>query len=84
MPRTRDVIDGTVLTAVELRTVKLAATGASHKEIAAVFGVKSSAIDLRFWRIAKLLGTRNTTHTLVECLRRQWITLDELDPAVVR
>ena len=84
MPRTRDVVDGTVLTAVELRTIKLAATGASHKEIAAVLGNCSSSVDMRLYRIAKLLDTRNTAHTVVECLRRGWLTLAELDPAVVR
>lgn len=84
MPRLRNLVNGTNLTAVELRTIKLAATGSSHKEIAAVFGVCSATIDMRFYRIAKRIGTRNTAHTVVECLRRGWLTLLELDPAAVR
>ena len=82
MPRLRELEDGTELTPTELRTVKLAGMGASHKEIAQVFGVCSASIDMRFYRIARQLGTRTTAHTVVECLRRRWIRLDELAPEV--
>jgi DNA-binding CsgD family transcriptional regulator len=84
MARLRNVQPGTELTAVELRTIKLAATGASHEKIADLFGVSTSAINMRFYRIGLVLDTHTTAHTVVECLRRGWLTLAELDPAVVR
>lgn len=53
----------------QLLVLRLVAKGVHHKGIARQLGITNSAVNMRCYRAAQLLGTRTTTHTVVECIR---------------
>lgn len=84
MPRVRELHAGTGLTAAELLTVQLIGSGATPRQAGRALGISANSVSMRLMRISLLLHTSTPTSTVVECLRRGWLTLDELKPGLWR
>lgn len=84
MPRVRELHAGTDLTAAELLTVQLIGAGATTGQAGKALGISANSVSMRLMRISLLLHTTTPTSTVVECLRRRWLTLDELKPGLWR
>lgn len=73
---TRKLVEGTGLTADEVRIVRGLAMGKSSRELAHELRASRGAVAQRIYRLSIAMGCRTTTQTVVECLRRGWVQLD--------
>ncbi|WP_133123614.1 helix-turn-helix transcriptional regulator [Methylobacterium frigidaeris] len=66
---------GRLLSVRERDVLSWAALGRTSEEVADILGISSQTVNTHLKNARLKIGTRNTTHTVVEALRRREITL---------